>query len=227
MDPTKVAIRATTQEHLDVEEVVDNLVLLKDGSCAMVLEIGAVNFGLLSEKEQRAMIYAYAALLNSLTFSIQILIKSTKKDISNYFKLFGEEEIKQPKDILKERIKKYKEFVSSIVSTNKVLDKKFYIVIPFSTLELGVTTAAGSLVGKKGLPYSKSYILEKARIALNPKRDHLIRQLARLGLKARQLNVDELVELFYKIYNYEEVGRQKPEGGRPAPLVESREEIKE
>lgn len=222
MDVVKKAIRASTHDHLNIEDIQDSLVLLKDGSCALILEVGAVNFGLLSEKEQEAMIFAYAALLNSLTFPIQILVKSTKKDISRYMKLLDEEAAKQKKQVYKERIKKYKQFVESIVATNKVLDKKFYIVIPFSALELGAQTAAGALFGKKGLPFSKSYILERARTSLTPKRDHLIRQTARLGLKARQLSTEEIIDLFFKIYNYEVVGKQRPEGTEAGkPLVES------
>jgi len=222
MDKTKVAIRASTQDHLDIEDIQNDLILLKDGSCALVLEIAAVNFGLLSEKEQGAMIFAYAALLNSLTFPVQIMVKSTKKDISRYINLLNEEESKQKKQILKARIGKYKKFIESIVSTNKVLDKKFYIILPFSALELGAQSAAGALLGKRGLPFSKNYIFEKAKTALNPKRDHLVRQMARLGLKARQLTSDELIDLFFKIYNYEVVGKQRPEGiNGQKPLVET------
>jgi len=222
MDITKTAVRASTQDHLDIEDIVENLILLRNGSCALVLNISAVNFGLLSEKEQEAIIFAYAALLNSLTFPIQILVKSQKKDISSYMKLLDEEAVKQRKQVMKERIKKYKEFVQSIVTTNRVLDKKFYIVIPFSSLELGAGSAAGVVLGKKGLPFSKNYILEKARTTLSPKRDHLIRQMARLGLRAKQLTTEELIDLLFKIYNYELVGRQRPEGvDGQKPLVEA------
>ena len=73
-----------TQTHLDIRDIQSDLVILKDGSACIVLEVSAVNFGLFSEKEQEATIYAYAQLLNSLTFSIQIVVSSKRKDISDY-----------------------------------------------------------------------------------------------------------------------------------------------
>src|SRR5258706_3067853 len=75
---------STTQEELPIADITDDLVLFKDGGAAIVMETTSLNFGLLSEKEQEAVVYAYAALLNSLSFSIQILVRSQRKDISNY-----------------------------------------------------------------------------------------------------------------------------------------------
>ena len=80
-------IVATTQDHLDIETIQDDLVILKTGICSIVIQASAINFGLLSEEEQDATIYAYAGLLNSLSFPIQIVIKSEKKDISAYLEL--------------------------------------------------------------------------------------------------------------------------------------------
>ena len=201
-------IKASTQEHLNIEDIQDDLVLLKDGSCSLVLQVTAINFGLLSEAEQDAIIYAYAGLLNSLTFPIEILIRSKKKDISSYLALLDERQQKIKKPALKEQLKKYRAFVEETVQKNEVLDKKFYIAIPFSTLELGISsTLAQTIKPKKGLPFPKSHILEKAKTNLFPKRDHLIKQLSRLGLKSQQLNTQQLLELFYNIYNPQSVGQ--------------------
>ena len=76
---TNHIIKSTTQDHLDVQDIAQDLVVLKDGSACLVLEVSALNFGLLSEKEQDATIYAYAQLLNSLTFSIQIVVSSKQR----------------------------------------------------------------------------------------------------------------------------------------------------
>src|SRR3990167_6525041 len=92
---TAQPITATTQAHLNIEDIKDNLVLLKNGAAAMVLQVSAVNFGLLSEPEQDAIIYTYAALLNSLTFPVQILIRSKKKDVSHYLDLLKQQQEKQ------------------------------------------------------------------------------------------------------------------------------------
>ena len=203
-------IIATTQDHLEIEDVIDNLILLKDGSAALVIKTNAINFGLLSEEEQDATIYAYAALLNSLTFSIQVLIRSELKDISGYLRLLDEQEAKQLNERKKNQIVSYKKFISSLVTEHNVLEKNFYLVVPFSTLELGVTSSVtGSLANKKkGLPFEKSYIVEKAATNLEPKRDHLLRQLGRLGLAARQLNTQELIQLLFSMYNPSAVGQK-------------------
>lgn len=210
MDPAQIPIRATTQEHLPVEDIKDDLVILKDGSCAMILSLASVNFDLLSEAEQEAIIYAYGALLNSLTFSIQILIRSQRKDISTYLSLLEKQEIaKQVSPLLSGLISSYRKFVGEMVKKNNVLDKKFYVVIPFSALELGVTQTLTSLFRKTSdLPFALDYILPKAKASLVPKRDHLIRLFARLGLVAKQMETKDLARLFYAIYNGETL-RQK------------------
>ena len=85
-DTLKIAIRGTTQDHLPIEDIVDGVVILKDGSCAMVMRLSSVNFDLLSEREQSALVFAYGGILNSLNFPIQIIIHSKTKDISSYLK---------------------------------------------------------------------------------------------------------------------------------------------
>lgn len=195
-------IRARTYEHLDIEDITRNVVILKDGSGCLIMQASTINFSLLSEGEQEAIIYAYAAILNSLTYPIQILIQSERKDISDYLHLVKEEESKQMDKILKEHIRRYRRFVEETVQKNNVLDKKFYIVIPFTTLELGAPKAlAHSIAGSKKLPFPKDYIVEQALNHLNPKRDHLIRQFSRLGIRLRQLTTPELIELFYRAYH--------------------------
>ncbi len=191
MDMTRAAIRGSTQEHLEIADIVDDLVVMKDGSVALVIAVSAVNFGLLSEKEQEAIIFAYAGMINSLNFSIQIVIRSQQKDISHYLSLLEQEENKQTNPLLKAQIGSYRAFIAQTVKENNVLDKKFYVVVPFSSLELGV--------GTKKPPIAT--ILERAKVALMPKRDHLMRQMGRLGLRAKQLTTAELIEVYYEIYN--------------------------
>lgn len=204
------AISASTQDHLNIEDIIDEIVVLKDGSAVLVVQTTAVNFGLLSEKEQDATIFAYAALLNSLTYPVQILLRSKRTDISQYLEQLDEALAKQTNPDLKAQIRKYIEFVKATVQKGKVLDKKFYIVIPFSFLELGAGKVISSLAKKqKGLPYPKDYIVEQARINIYPKKDNLLKQLTRLGLSGRVLTQPELVELFFDIYNPAAVGAQK------------------
>lgn len=207
MDPAQIPIRATTQEHLPVEDIKDDLILLKDGSCALVLSVSSVNFDLLSEREQEAIIGAYGALLNSLTFPVQIYIRSQRKDISSYLTLLEKQQIKKSGNpLLVNLISSYRKFAAETVKKNNVLDKKFYVVIPFSSLELGVAQNLISIVKKQAsLPYPKDYILQKAKMALLPKKDHLIRLFARVGLVAKQQQTKDLIKLFYEIYNNEQL----------------------
>ncbi len=191
----------TTQSHLDIEDITQNILVLKDGSCALVLQIGSVNFNLLSEEEQDAIIYAYAALLNSLTFPIQILIRSQKKDITNYVKLLENQQNQQSNPIIRDRLNKYRQFVQRLVKERQVLDKRCYAIVPFLRTELGLSSSNPLKPKSTTLPYDKSYIIEKAIAALEPKRDHLARQFGRIGLTARQLSTQELIEVFYAIYN--------------------------
>ncbi|KKR88367.1 MAG: hypothetical protein UU37_C0005G0013 [Candidatus Gottesmanbacteria bacterium GW2011_GWA2_41_12] len=222
--PVTGPIKASTQEFLEIEDIKDDMLILKDGSAAIVLETSAVNFGLLSEEEQEALIYSYAAFLNSLSFPLQIVILSKKMDISTYLALVEYEEKKQMNPLIKTQLTRYREFVLSIVKENKVLEKKFYLVLPFSCLELGVKGAFPMFGSKKsGLPFPKEYIIQRAKTALFPKKDHVIRQLGRLGLRAKELSSQELVELFYNIFNQTQTGGQKlgEATGYTQPLVQS------
>ncbi|KKU62564.1 MAG: hypothetical protein UX86_C0046G0004 [Candidatus Amesbacteria bacterium GW2011_GWC1_47_15] len=196
-----------TQTHLDIRDIQSDLVILKDGSACIVLEVSAVNFGLFSEKEQEATIYAYAQLLNSLTFSIQIVVSSKRKDISDYITRLEKYLAKTESPKIREQLVKYRDFIRAIVRQGNVLDKKFYISIPFSSLELGLGSSLrvlGNQKSQQNIPISN--IVDRALTNLAPKRDHLLRLLARIGLRARQLNSAELLQLFYDFYNPENLG---------------------
>lgn len=219
VDPLKIAIKGSTQDHLPIEDIVDGIVLLKDGSCASVMQISSVNFDLLSEPEQSALVMAYGGILNSLNFPIQIVIRSSVKDVSVYLKRLVDAEGKQTNPLLKERIKFYRKFVEDTVKRNDVLSKTFYVIVRFSTVELGLKNAGKfdykSIISpqknRTSLPFPKEYILEKAKASLEPKIDHLIRLFSRLGLDIKPLDNTKLIELFYKIYNEEIEASQKLE----------------
>ena len=200
-------IIASTQAHLDIEDIRDDIVILKNGNASIVLQTSAVNFDLLSEGEQDAMIFAFAALLNSLTFPIQIVIRSKRMDISNYIRLLNRAKESQQNTLLAKQIDLYEGFIRELVSKNEVLDKRFYVVIPYTTINLAQTASNFSLfsflLGRRGKKevLDKWHTLEKARINLSPKREHVMKLLSRVGLKAKQLTTPELVELFYDTYN--------------------------
>ncbi|MBI4035674.1 hypothetical protein HY383_01870 [Candidatus Daviesbacteria bacterium] len=180
----------TTQGHLAIADIFENILILKDGGGALVLQVSAVNFGLLSSREQIAIISSFAQMLNSLSFCIQIVIHSERLNISSYLQLLDNAKKAQTNPLLSQMISEYKQFIQTTIKENDVLDKKFYLVIPLSSLELGLTP-------------SKENLQQKIKTVLLPRRDQVIRQLSRVSLRATQLTRQKLIELFYDIYNGE------------------------
>ncbi|TSC87841.1 MAG: hypothetical protein G01um10147_344 [Microgenomates group bacterium Gr01-1014_7] len=178
----------TTQQHLLISDVKDDLVLLKNGGGVLILQVSAVNFGLLSEREQMGIIFTFAQMLNSLSFSIQIFVYSERLNISSYLTLLDKAQKAQTNPLLSRMIGNYRQFIRVTIKENDVLDKKFYLVIPLYSLELGLTA-------------SKESLEQKIKTVLLPRRDQIIRQLNRVGLRATQLDNQKLIELFYNIYN--------------------------
>lgn len=184
---------STTQFFTEIEDIVDDVVLLKGGLSCLVLEVTATNFSLQSTDEQEVKILSYASLLNSLSFPIQVVIISRKLDISNYIGLLEREAQKAENAALSYSIRLYKTFISQLVQQNTVLDKKFYIVISFSLLEKG---ASALTEGRdKG-----AYVID-AKNVLHSKVTSVIDELSRIGLKTKILGKDQLITLYYSIYN--------------------------
>lgn len=198
-------LTTSTLDAIPIADIVEDIAVYKDGGAAVILETSSLNFGLLSEKEQQAVVAAYAALINSLSFSIQIVVRTQKKDISGYLRFFDEKSAQITNPKLKVIADDYKKFITDSIKKKTVLGKRFYIAIPLSPLELGVAKSAKSLFkGKTGpLPFPEEYVVKKAKITLYPKRDHIIRQAGRLGLKLKQLTTEDLIELFWSINNPE------------------------
>jgi hypothetical protein len=193
---------SSTQDRLPVADIIHDIVLFKDGGAALIIESTSLNFGLLNEIEQEAVIASYAGLLNSFNFPVQIVVRSQRKDISNYLKFLDEAKKKINNPKLLYLMNDYQRFIVESIKKKNVLSKNFYLVIPFSKFELGLAKSAISFSKKINIiPFPKSYVLKKARVSLYPKRDHLIRQARRLGVDLRQLTTPELVSLFYTIYN--------------------------
>ncbi|HAU98803.1 MAG: hypothetical protein UX04_C0002G0023 [Microgenomates group bacterium GW2011_GWF2_45_18] len=222
-------LSSTTQEFLDVLDITNNLVLLRDGTASMVMSASSVNFDLLSEEEQEAMIYTYAGILNSLSFPIQIVIRSQKKDISGYLGHLQETERGTHAPQKRAQIAQYREFVSTLVKERNILDKKFYLVISYQSSTLSSILPTSPFPFKKQKSTQESQInipqlIEKAKTDLEPKRDHIISQLARIGIIVKQLNTQELIHIFYTIYNPGSSDGQIVESSKAytSPVVQSR-----
>ena len=205
-----VALTGKTQDFVPVADITNDLAVYKDGGAAIVMESTSLNFGLLSEKEQEAVIAAYAAMINSLTFSIQIVVLTQKKDISSYINFLDEQAKKITQPLLSDLMQDYRNFITESVKKKNVLGKRFFVVLYLSPLELGVGKSVAAITRRGGpLPFSESYIIKRAKTVLYPRRDHLIRQAGRLGIKFKQLSTPELINLFYSIYNPEKPAVKK------------------
>jgi hypothetical protein len=199
---------STTQEHLDIYDIKDNLTILKNGTVCAVIQTTAVNFDLLSEIEQDAIIAAFSMLLNSITFPIQVVVRSRKLDISKYVEKVRKVESKITDPLLKHQAEAYRKFVQEVIKVNEVLDKKFYVVIPSGVSILAEKGGSAfdwllRLMGtqNKRVDVNLERVLQDGRVDLAPKIDHMIREFSRIGVKAKQLSTQELVELYFDIYN--------------------------
>lgn len=202
----------TTQQFLDIFDITNDVLILKNGTSAIILTVDAMNFGLLAEEEQDAIMYAYAGLLNSLNYPIQIVVQSKTKDVTGYLRKLSEQEEKTQDETMRKRIAQYRLFVTNLIHERNVLDKRFYVVIPATSIEMGFLGAQTFIPGKDDFNISdveRSVIIEKATNLLEPKRDHLISQFARIGLFSRQLNTQEIIQLFYVNYNPESTEGQE------------------
>ncbi|OGH21409.1 MAG: hypothetical protein A2958_01280 [Candidatus Levybacteria bacterium RIFCSPLOWO2_01_FULL_38_13] len=197
MTKTAQKKRATTQKFIEIEGIEEDIVILSGKNACFIIEVNATNFSLLSKEEQDTKVFSYASLLNSLSFPIQIFIRSKKLDISSYLKLLEEQAQGSTNQLLSSQIRLYRDFIRELVKVNTVLDKKFYIVIPYSYLEKGVGAAKKAMPGQ----ISEDSFFEEAKAALHSKGDSVHSQLARLGLRAKTLQKEELVKLFYEIFN--------------------------
>ena len=190
-------IHSSTQKFTEIVDLVDNLVIMEGGNACLVIELTASNFTLLSRREQDARIYAYAELLNSLAFPIQILIRNKRLDISSYLAELEEAENTTQNKQLATHIQYYRSFIQEIVTVNVVLSKAFYIVIPYSSLESG---AQGITQLQKGQTQAES-LAALAKKPLLLKAENILGQLQKFATSAHILNREDLIKLFYGIYN--------------------------
>jgi hypothetical protein len=198
---------APTQKFIDIIDIVDDIVILAGENACIVIEVMSTNFALLSSEEQEAKIYAYASLLNSLSFPIQILVRSKQLDVSQYLKLLDVERTKAKTESLAKQMGLYRDFVQELVKVNTILDKKFYIVIPYSSLEKSLTQAQL----KDGNNTAQKNFLVESKAALYSKSDAIQTQLNRLNLKSERLGKEKLTKLYYDIFNDNHIDNQEAE----------------
>ena len=201
-DPKKLS----TQDHLDIEDVIDNFVVLKNGRVSAVLETTSLNFELLDPQEQDARIGSFAAFLNSIRFPMQIVIKTQRTDIAQYQKLLEEYKRKTRSQEVVNQVGIYQDFINNLTQSTQVLDKRFFIVIPSVRMPIITTNWVKQLLGKEKDLVNVREIVQKAKEELTPKIDNMVKQFGGLGIAAKQLKNDDLIKLYYAVYEPDQRG---------------------
>ncbi len=191
----------STQDHIAIRDIVDDLIVTKSNSVSLVIQTSSVNFDLLSEQEQTSKILAFSGLLNSLSFPLQVIVRTSRIDIGKYISYLKEETQRTLSPGLRKQLNIYTTFVQNLTIHHEVLDKKFYLVI--SEYSIGDMSNPMQMAKneEQNTMFNKKKLIEKAKTKLYFKRDHLIKQLSRMGLTGYQLETEQLIDLFYDIYN--------------------------
>ncbi|HEV8601454.1 MAG TPA: hypothetical protein VGQ87_02540 [Patescibacteria group bacterium] len=200
---TKPKPKASTQSYLDIAEIKEGTIVLKDGSLRAVIAISSTNFSLKSADEQNSLIAAYQSFLNSIGFPIQILMQSRKLDIHSYLdKLRGVMQA-QTNELLRLQTEEYIEYVSKLIEFASIMNKTFYIIVPYSiaTVNEGFMKRFTSILNPASNISSKKLNFEKHRELLYQRVNQITGPLNGMGLRNIILNTEELVELLYNSYN--------------------------
>jgi len=205
-------VTASTQKFLDIAEVKEDCVVMKDGTLRAVILVSSINFALKSEDEQNAIISAYIGFLNFLEFPLQIVIQSRKLDIDGYLERLKKVEKEQTNELLRMQTKEYRQYVSQLIEIGDIMTKRFYVVVPYNPLSdkqrswfqrfLGLFTAAGEVKLSQAN-------FTKRRHDLFSRVDHISSGLASMGLKSVILDTQSLIELYYNTYNPDVYNREK------------------
>lgn len=194
----------STQDFLPIEEVRDGLIILKNGGMRMVLMASSLNFSLKSQEEQMAILFQFQNFLNSLDFDTQLYVQSRGLDIRPYLATLEDRLKDQMNDLLKIQIKEYIEFIRSFVQNTNIMSKSFYVAIPYNPPIIGGSEGFFS-VFKKNKKKMSVTSFEENRAQIEQRADVIDQGLSRIGVRTVRLGTEELIELFFKIFNPEEI----------------------
>lgn len=209
-----MATGTSAQQFLAIDTIREDVIVLKDGGLRVVLMCSSLNFALKSTDEQDAIIFQYQNFLNSLDFPIQFVIHSRKLNIAPYLESLKERQKEEDNDLMKIQIAEYVEFVRGFVEMTNIMSKTFYAVVPFTPAILEQKGFLGGLFNTLGLGKKKEGgsvdFFEEHKNQLWQRVDTVVAGLQRFSIRAAPLNTEELIELFYGLYNpteFEQVAR--------------------
>lgn len=194
----------STKQYLDIAEIREDVVIMKDGTLRAVFLASSINFALKSEEEQDAIISGYVQFLNSIDFPLQVVIQSRRLNIERYLEKLKEQGKKQTNELLKMQIADYRGFVGELIQLGDIMSKKFYVVVPYSPF---TNQRKGFFSRFKELLTPASAVRLHQEKFLKRKRDLLLRVesvstgLQSMGIQTAMLDTQSLIELFYNAYN--------------------------
>ncbi len=223
-EPSKDTVRqkkgapaASTQLYLNIAEIKDDVLVLKNGGLRAILQTSSVNFNLKSEEEQNAIIYAYQSFLNSLDFPIQIVVQSRKLDVDKYIENVKNMAEKHENPLLKQQTLEYAEYVQKLIEYADIMEKNFYVIVPFDPYRVQKLSIFAKFMQRISSQDSVDAIkrrhheFEELNKHLTERVNSVKTGLEACNLRAVQLTTPQLIELFYKIYNPETAHNEKIE----------------
>jgi hypothetical protein len=202
-----MASTKTTQSFVPVKEVRNGVIVLKGGGYRGVLMCSSINFALKGEDEQRAIIGGFQSLLNTLDFTIQIVVHSRKTDIRPYLALLETRMAEQSTELMRLQLREYIAFIRNFIDSSDIMTKMFYVVVPYAPGGGGSLKDAGALLsGKRSSPAAtEADSFEEQRVQLQQRMGLVIQGLASSGVRAVPLGTEELIELLYRSFNLSEL----------------------
>lgn len=195
----------TTQQFLEIDQVREGVLILKNKALRGVLMVSSLNFALKSEDEQNAIIYQFQSFLNSLDFSCQIVVQSRKLNITGYLEKLKELEETQENELLKMQTAEYREFIQGLVETGAILAKTFFVVVPYTLWEAeGLPLTGKKLLKRPKIPTLTEENFQRYKSQLWQRMEFVALGLRRCGLQAVPLTTPELIELFWSLHHPKE-----------------------
>jgi hypothetical protein len=207
-----MAIKAkATQEFVPIKEVRDGIIVLKDGGLRAIVLANSVNLSLKSEEEQKAIILQFQSFLNTLDFSVQISVQSRRLDIRPYLLTLEEKMKVQNEPLLKIQTKEYIDFIKNFTESVSIMTKTFFVIIPYthtvlrSDSSMNVLKNLFGVKSKEEIKLAKQEDFEEKRSQLEERVSVIKQGLSSCGIKSVELGTEEIVEVFYKVFNPGEV----------------------
>lgn len=205
-------VKVSTQRFLDIAEIREDTVIMRDGTLRAVILVSSINFALKSEDEQNAIISAYVSFLNNIDFPLQIVIQSRELNIENYLESLRQKEKEQTNELLKIQIVEYIQYIQELISMSKVMNKRFYVVVsynPMSDKQKSFFTRLFDVFKPATLIKMKQEKFIERRVELTRRIDNITSGLSSIGLNAVTLDTQSLIELYYNSYNLDTSNTQK------------------